>query len=559
MASNLHIPEERAQAVIERFTDGGESSMFPPGFIFDCLATAVQACGSDRAFEVFEQEDPEDLMRRGIMFHALNNPTIPLHTTPELIAIVQCLIAYLDTNRNWLIENGLPRYGIPQSAFFDDVFGRNYFVKMPVAVQDGRSPNAQRQAEKTGHAEIENSNLVYSYSWAKTALEDDSVHLAVFINGKEIWMPNVGWTNAGGLLAGVEICDYNDASYLPDIEQHAQLLEIVRPKLHSVKESILHHVRDALLCQDAGTLGMDCISIIKDEFLKDEVEKLYEIDFEYSQLVNTILRKESHSGYCSLGGFTHLIEMIQYFNFVVANGTVSDIRSQLDSLPSHLPFSSRLGYFTLLDKAWRSDLDRAIDMQYDLQESFHTSRAQFYEFLTHEEDYEFRAQIDFDISGFAPSREHESISNDMRALFEQRLQGVQPLSESVTPSISLHDNIFRLKAGEEYFEIRFQGQPVDEPVQLLKSEGLWRIHMLLSKGSATPRTLYCASGRDRDHDKKIKQVRDANGGSIKEARKKICKAGLPDLADYLRNTIKNPGGLSPRYEPRELSIDWKLE
>ena len=559
MASNPNIPEERVLEVIERFTDGTESSMYPAGFIFSCLATAVQACGSDRAFEVFEQEDPEHLMQRGIMFHALDNPIIPVHTTSELIAIVQDLIAYLEANREWLINIGLPQYGIAQSAFFDVAFGRNYFVKMPVAVQDGRSPNAQRQAEKAGHAEIENGNLVYSYSWAKTALDGNRVHLTVLINGTDIWMPNVGWTNTGRLLSGVEICDYNDASYLPNIEKHAQLLENVRPKLISVKISILHSIRDALLQQDAGSLCIDCISFIKDEFSKNEVEKLYEIDFEYRQLVNSILRKKSDSSYCSLGGFTELIERIQYFNFVIANSKVSEIRSQLDNLTSDLPFSSRYGYFTLLDKAWRSDLDRIIDMHYDLQESFRTSSTQFYEFLAHEEDYEFKAQFGLEISGLASSREHESIVNDTRAFFEQRLQGLRSISESVTPGIPLHDNIFRLKAGEEYFEIRFQGQPDEEPVQLPKSEGLSRIHMLLRNGGATPRSLYCASGKDKDPGKNTKQVRDANGSSIKEARKKICEAGLPELADYLRNTIKNPGGLSPRYEPRELSIDWKLE
>ena len=281
---------------------------------------ALDVLEPEAALALFESEDTGRLAEREAAFWYITSDTTPLYTTDELADLIVAFMAHLERNRDPLLRTGHPQTDFSRAWWLDWHLTKLYYTKLPVAIRMVRN----RQA----------GDFERSYVWGEE-LELDQSHL-----------------EGGGRT-------YEDEPIFESLDPaDADRLEASRGKVLAAKVAVLERLATALRRRDAKGLWPNCLQVLTEAFLADEVDFFLRIDRSYTGfdvLSGAVIDEDAD---LIAGGLTDLLEVVGHCEKELSLGTMDRTKRRFQAVPDGLALHS---YYEAVGQPWRRDVDTALD------------------------------------------------------------------------------------------------------------------------------------------------------------------------------------------------------
>ena len=359
-----------------------------------------------RALVLFESDLKQLMNRLAITQQFYQTQSLPFFTRPELIDITVDFISYQDKHRENIVKTGFPKLPFYKSQWFDWQLGTLYFVKLPIDYpffppEIGFShlllhfslaynPKPERDFYSIYVKNPENVDINkdrYSKSFNTQCYD-------VFFESVNRYDEGIFYDSNGKAVA--EICNYRDAPFL-DFFRGEQLVNVnlLRGNLFDARLKILKSIRSSLHKEDVTDLWSDCLKILTDNILKEDIEWLKYADSVldihifpeddnplhkfYNQLYGDII-PASHpyrfiSSFENNSGLDDLISYIGWMEIELKTNIMSDTKNLLSKLPLD---NNLFSYYQIIDKPFLAQFNNIIDSFSDAYEQIVPEFDKFY-------------------------------------------------------------------------------------------------------------------------------------------------------------------------------------
>lgn len=261
-------------------------------FFNPSLDEALDLLPSNTAIELFENNDPDELIIKTTAIQYLFSKDTPFYTHRELAKLINKFINYFedDDNKESLILIGYPVKKFTASYWLHNKLSRLYPVKIP---------SSKAYSEKEDKKDS-NGNIIILYSWQKEKEKP-------FISG--ICTP----------------CNYDEAPFIEGLSyKDIGKIENDREKLLNLKIQILKILVEDINSQKSTKLWDKCISVINDnlsinefKYYLDELEKKYldlfiAIQFRDGSYIGRVNPYFGFNKDLDAGGIKNIIEVIHF-------------------------------------------------------------------------------------------------------------------------------------------------------------------------------------------------------------------------------------------------------
>jgi hypothetical protein len=266
-----------------------------PNTVESMLKRALDVCNEDVSeLDSLPQNEKVQKYREAVDY--LVDCGVPFHEIPDLINLVQRMIAHMEKNRELLLETGYPKSAMAESPWLNGLLCLLLPTKMPLL----RSTADHIMGKSVDSEEIDPDN--YDFCWVR----ETGTAFSLSVLCRTIRDMNL------------TPCSYNDAALLEGLSpDDAIKLELLRPRFFNVKVRILKEALVALKNMDAENFFESCIGMIKQDLTPEEISFISRIDDYYLNYSKQCILRDSRVSWIrvygnSIGysGFRSLFKLI---------------------------------------------------------------------------------------------------------------------------------------------------------------------------------------------------------------------------------------------------------
>jgi hypothetical protein len=256
-------------------------------YFLPSVETALEHLPVERVVALFQEGSFQHLGKMESLTWYLASPECPFYTLEELTEHVHRFLGWLESNKDHLIETGLPRTNFSESQWLSTRASNLLPCKLPCKVTASKTPSG---------------GFEFQYAWSRERLDcarqlDADTPItggglaALYAAVKGLKAVGNGYTYLRRTRQAAQPTEvpYKDAAYTFGLSKRdGQRLDRERQKLFSVKGEILTRTDQALRDHDASSLREDIISILRKNFTIQDLLFYWEIESEYPDILGPL-------------------------------------------------------------------------------------------------------------------------------------------------------------------------------------------------------------------------------------------------------------------------------
>ncbi|HJX50968.1 MAG TPA: hypothetical protein VJ438_05905, partial [Candidatus Nanoarchaeia archaeon] len=358
----------------EDFIDDGSFTFIPS------LWEALALFPPDRALEIFETSDLDDLfVKCGYISNLLDLDT-PFYTHQELLELIIRFKKYCLDNKPNLLWRGYPLKCFNSSAWFYCKLSRLYPIKIPGPARI-KSFADQKIVTEKGFGILDNErDIIFFYKWIKEALDDQ--------------MP----------LRQITPCSYIEAPLINGFtDKDIEHIEENRIKIFELKLRLLDIAHNYISNQNnIENYWEDCINLICEKLSVDDIQLFNNIEEKYADL-SLLYVLYTGSSFMSVfpasfdreimnaGGIKNLLEFIFLIEEELKIGLMHHTKTELLKLTDNQMPS--ISYFEFLSFNNIEEIDNAIYHSISYFSDEKDMHSMFYKRLAEDFQNKFKIQL----------------------------------------------------------------------------------------------------------------------------------------------------------------------
>jgi hypothetical protein len=280
IAHNSNLDGSRVRRVLQHISipslEGDREEFLTPlewMFATNEFKKAIEVLSPSRALQLFEHENPLQLVRRASAFKYLNDDATPLHSLEELARLTRVLIDRQVTNREHLVKTGWPQDDLAESPWLRAALNNLYDVKVWVDLDE-----TEEGLDNHHH---------WTYTWSRRrdfeSTDDD-------------------------------ICPYEEAPYRDAFsEDDAARLEASRSQFFDIKIAVIGELARAVDLRNATGLWKRCLKLLTTRLTADDIDFYLRMDQVRHAQHCLSVRSSSKSGAQRPGGLSDLLYVVGHY------------------------------------------------------------------------------------------------------------------------------------------------------------------------------------------------------------------------------------------------------